>query len=90
MSDPETHFAYQGLDTHVKAVTTHAFCYDSRPDSKISMGWFVQSHLVGGFVNSNNRNLCNAKYVTIDDQVFVVATKPIKKGQELFVYYKIR
>jgi len=54
------------------------------------MDWFVQSHLLGGFVNSNNRKLCNAKYVTIDDEVFVVATKPIKKGQELFVYYKIR
>ena len=90
MSDPDTRFAYQGLDTNVKAVTTQAFCFDSRPDSKIPMGWFVESHLVGGFVNSNNRKLCNAKSLTIDDQVFVVATKPIKKGQELFVYYKIQ
>ena len=74
----------------MKAITTHAFCFNSRQDSKLCMEWFVQSHLLGELVNSNNRKLCNAKYVTIDDEVFVVATKPIKKGQELFVVYKIR
>lgn len=83
-------FADQGLDTHIKAISTYAFCIDSRPNSKNSVEWFVQNHLLGGFVNSNIRKLCNARYVIIDDEVFVVAIKPIKKGQEIFVHYKIR
>ena len=33
---------------------------------------------------------CNARYVIIGDEVFVAAIKPIKKGEEIFVYYKIR
>ena len=86
----EANSAFQGLDTHVKAISTHAFCYDSRPNSSQRMEWFVQNYLMGGFVNSNTRKLCNAKYVTIDDHVFVVAIKPIKKDEELFVYYKVR
>jgi len=71
-------FADQGLDTHIKAISTYAFCIDSRPNSKNSVEWFVQNHLLGGFVNSNIRKLCNARYVIIDDEMI----KPIKKGQD--------
>ena len=83
-------FSGQGLDTHMKAISTYAFCIDSRPNSKNSVEWFVQNHLLGGLVNSNNRKLCNARYLIIDDECFVVAIKPIKKGEEVFVYYKVR
>jgi hypothetical protein len=54
------------------------------------MEWLVQNHLVGGFLNSNIRKLCNAKFLTVGDEVFVVATKDIRRGSEVFVHYKVR
>jgi hypothetical protein len=54
------------------------------------MLWFVRNHLVGGFLNSNVRALCNAKFVILEDEVFVLATKAIMKGEEVFVHYKVR
>ena len=80
----------QGLDTHIKAISTHAFCYDSRPNYQYRMEWFVRNHLVAGFLNSNTRKLCNAKFLTVGDEVFVVATKDIRRGSEVFVHYKVR
>ena len=78
----------QGLDTHIKANLLSAFCLDSRPSSYQPIEWVVQNLLVGGFANSK-RKFCNAKFVTIGDEVFVVATKVIKIGEEVFVHYKI-
>ena len=46
--------------------------------------------LVGGFLNSNIQKLCNAKFVRVGNEVFVVATKDIRKGSEVFVHYKVR
>jgi hypothetical protein len=80
----------QGLDSHIKANLTSAFCFDSRPTFEFKMEWFVRNHLVGGFLNSNIRKLCNAKFVTLGDEVFVVATKDIRRGSEVFVHYKVR
>ena len=54
------------------------------------MEWYVRNHLVAGFANSNSRKLCNGKFETIGDEVFLVATKPIKKDEEIFVYYKVK
>jgi hypothetical protein len=54
------------------------------------MEWFVRNHLVGGFLKSKSRKLCNAKFVTVGDEVFVVATKDIRRGSEVFVHYKVR
>ena len=45
----------------------------------------MRNHLVDGFANSNER-----KIVSVGDDVFVVATKTIKSGEEVFVHYKIR
>jgi len=53
------------------------------------MEWFVRT-LVGGFLNSNIQKLCNAKFVRVGNEVFVVATKDIRKGSEVFVHYKVR
>ncbi len=53
------------------------------------MECFVRNHLVGGFLNSNIRKLYNTKFVTVGDEVFVVATKDITRGSEVFVHYKI-
>ena len=78
------------MDTHIKAVLTHAFCYDSRPTTQFGIEWYVHNHLLGGFVNSNLRKLCNAKFVTVGEEVCVIATKKINVGDEVFIYYKIR
>ena len=80
----------QGLDSHVKSNLLHAFCYNSRPTSQYPIEWFVRNHLIGGFVNSNVRKLCNAKFVTIGDEVYIQAIKPIKRGEEVYVHYKVR
>lgn len=81
----------QGLDSHLKAINTHAFCFDSRclPSQGYPMEWYVRHHLVAGFANSNVRKFCNAKFETFADEVFLVATKPIEKDEEIFVYYKV-
>ena len=78
------------LDTHIKANYLSAFSFDSRPSSYQPIKWFVRNHLVGGFANSNERKFCNAKFLTFGDEVFVVATKVIKIGEEVFMHYKIR
>ena len=80
-----SYFVLQGLDTHIKANFLSAFCLDSRPSSYQPIEWFVRNHLVGGFANSNERKFCNAKFVTFGDEVFVVATKVIKIGEEVFI-----
>ena len=41
-------------------------------------------------MNSNLRKLCNAKFVTVGEEVCVIATKKINVGDEVFIYYKIR
>ena len=56
----------------------------------MKMEWFVQNHLVGGFLNSNVRGLCNARFVAIGDEILVLATKAIQHGEEVFVHYKVR
>jgi hypothetical protein len=76
------------LDTHVKA--NLAYCLDSRPSREFPLKWYVRNHGLGGFANTRDRRDCNAKFETIGEDVFVVATKPIAAGEEVFVYYKCR
>ena len=82
---------WQGHDSHLKSISTCAFCFDSRclPRQGYSMDWYVRNHLVAGFANSNPRRLCNARFKLIDNEIFLIATKPIKKNEEIFVHYKI-
>ena len=78
----------QGLDTHVKANGPLAYCLDSRPSKKFPLTWYVRNHGLGGFANTKDRRSCNARFVTIEDGVFVVATKPIEEDEEVIVFYK--
>ena len=73
-------------------VITHAFCYDSRPLVQYGIEWYVQNHLLAGFVNSIIKKLCNAKFGTNGDEVDFIATKKINIGDEMFITgnYKIR
>jgi hypothetical protein len=76
------------LDTHVKA--NLAYCLDSRPSKEFPLEWYVRNHGLGGFANTKIREECNAKFETIGDDVFVVATKHIAAGEEVIVFYKCR
>ena len=53
------------------------------------MEWYVENHLVAGFANSNTRKMCNAKFKVVDNEIYLVAIKPIKRNEEIFVHYKI-
>ena len=81
----------QGHESHLKSNITCAFCFDSRclPRQGYSIDWYVRNHLVAGFANSNPRRLCNARFKVVDNEIFLVAIKPIKKNEEIFVHYKI-
>ena len=83
-------FAMQGLDTHVKENNLYGFCYDCRPIVSCPLSWYVQHGLVAGFANSNCKQKCNAKFLGIGEEIFLVATKEIKEGEEVFVHYKVR
>jgi hypothetical protein len=52
------------------------------------MQWFVDNHGVAGFANTKEkRDLCNAKFRFIGEEIFLVATKDIKAGEEVFAFY---
>ena len=53
------------------------------------MEWYVENHLVARFANSNTRKMCNAKFKIVDNEIYFVAIKPIKRNEEIFVHYKI-
>ena len=46
------------------------------------------NRIVAGFANTKERILCNAKFLTVGEDIFVVATQPINNGEEVFVFYK--
>jgi hypothetical protein len=53
------------------------------------MEWYVDEIGIAGFANTKSkRSDCNARFVTVDDRVFLVATKSIRAGREVFAFYK--
>ena len=51
------------------------------------MQWFVDGQCVAGFANTkDNRSLCNAKFVSLKERVFLVSTKRIREGEEVMAY----
>ena len=82
-------FAHQGHDQYIKRV--HAFCYDCRPTVMRPLSWYLERHLVAGFVNTREtRRQCNCDFVVVGDRVFLKARRFISKGEELYVFYKFR
>jgi hypothetical protein len=65
------------------------WCLDSKiaPDSP--MQEFVDQHQVAGFGNTKaTPAMCNAKFVTVlGEEVLLVATDFIRRGEEIFPYY---
>ena len=52
------------------------------------MEWFVENHGVAGFANTrDSRRQCNARFVPLGQEVFLLATDDISEGEEVFAYY---
>jgi hypothetical protein len=53
------------------------------------MEWYVDRFCVAGFANTqDSRSYCNARFMTVNDRVFLISTKAIGPGREVFAYYK--
>jgi hypothetical protein len=53
------------------------------------MEWYVGKVGIAGFANTKSkRSDCNARFVTVNNRVFLVSTKPIGAGREVFAFYK--
>ena len=74
----------QGKATHVKRIGDSIWCINAIVGGARTYEWYVDGHGLAGFVS---RNEFNAKFETIGDEVFLIATKPINVGDEIFAYY---
>ena len=53
------------------------------------MEWYVGEIGIAGFANTKSkRSDCNARFVTVNDRVFLVSTKSIGAGCEVIAFYK--
>jgi hypothetical protein len=78
----------QGKATHVKRIGNSLWCLNAIVTRERTLKWYVDNHGLAGFANTkDSRNECNAKFETIGDEVFLIATKPINVGDEIFAYY---
>ncbi len=79
----------KGKATHVIRIGDSIWCFDSAISHEYPMEWYVKGVTVAGFANTQStRAACNARFVTVNDRVFLVSTKPIDAGGEVFAFYK--
>jgi hypothetical protein len=79
----------KGKAAHVKHIEDSIWCFDSAISDEYPMEWFVDQVGVAGFANTKDRRSdCNARFLTVKDRVFLVSTKPIRSGREIFPFYK--
>jgi hypothetical protein len=79
----------QGKATHVIRIGDSIWCFDSATSCDFPMEWYVEGVNVAGFANTQpTRAACNARFVTVNERVFLVSTKPINAGGEVFARYK--
>jgi hypothetical protein len=75
--------------THVIRIGDSIWCFDSVTSHENPMKWYVDSVTVAGFANTQpKRAACNARFVSVNDRVFLVSTKPIDACGEVFARYK--
>jgi hypothetical protein len=78
----------QGEGSHIKRIENSLWCVDSKDSHEIPIEEFVDNHEVAGFCNTYSiADKCNAKFITIGEEVFLVATRCIRRGEEIFAYY---
>lgn len=84
-SNAQTSTATQG-NHHIKRLDT--FAVDSKPTLRRPYLWFAERHLLAGFANTLDRSLCNCKFVTVGDRIFLESTKPLLAGMEVIAFYE--
>ena len=79
---------YQGEGFHIKRIGGTDKYIDSKTSLECPMEKYVAEHQVAGFCNTKSiKRLCNAQFVTVDEEVFLVATRDIRRGEEIFAFY---
>jgi hypothetical protein len=53
------------------------------------MAWYAARHSLAGFANTKQKNACNARFIEIGDETFIITTRRIRQGGEVFVYYPL-
>lgn len=82
-------FVQKGKATHIIHIEDSIWCFDSAISNAYPMKLYVERMCVAGFANTKpKRSDCNARFVTVGDRVFLVSTKPIGAGREVFAFYK--
>ena len=71
---------------HIKRLDS--FAVDSKPTLRRPHLWFAQRHLLAGFANTLDRSCCNCKFIKDGNRIFLVTTKPLRAGMEVFAYYE--
>ena len=75
---------YQGEVFHIKRIGGTDKYIDSKTSLECPMEKYVAEHQVAGFCNTKSiKRLCNAQFVTVDEEVFLVATRDIRRGEEI-------
>ncbi len=81
-----------------------SFAIDSKPALRHPLFWFARRHLLAGFANTRDRALCNCsalqlqrsaiaalcncKFVTVCDRIFLETTQPRRADMEVFAFYE--
>jgi hypothetical protein len=78
----------QGKATHVKRIEGSIWCMNAVLKGHFTMKWYADNHGLAGFANTrDSRTDCNAELKTIGEEVFLIATKQINVGEEIFAFY---
>ena len=84
-----TLYFIQGKGAYLKRIGDSDWCFNSEVTARYPMQWYVDGKCVAGFANTmDKRSLCNAKFVSLKERVFLVSTKRIREGDEVMAYYK--
>ena len=79
---------YQGHGYDIKRIPDSNKYIDSMETDKCPMETYVAEHQVAGFCNTKSvRRQCNAKFITVLEEVILVATRDIRRGEDIFAFY---
>ena len=71
---------------HIKRLDS--FAIDSKTSLRRPHLWFAERHLLAGFANTLDRALCNCEFITFEGRIFLVTTRPLRAGAEVFAFYE--
>ena len=80
---------WQGWGAYITFNSDTATYYNCRPTTRRPVRWYANIRKVAGFANTKPITQCNAEFVNIGRQVFILVTKFIPAGSEIFVFYPL-